>query len=213
MPTLANRISVAPGTVQGIVLIGIEGAGKTRLARLIGKMLGWFVTDADHLTTGIPYEDVVQLNLDDVRRARADELERIFSTPQTVRRVVATTLRPLRDYERLDPDLKKRLKETWLLVHIEPDLHDVAHYFVENPGARLKRPRLNKAIGFRGIYDELVGFKGEMEPLYSELRHAYVSLGCSQSTEASALRILTALVARFLPGVPVSKGPKVDGRP
>ncbi len=190
--------------IYGVLLVGIEGAGKTRLSKVMADHLGWNRLDADEVN-----EFISGMTLDEARRRRElpvlKERQRalrnaVLNRPKK-RLILATTMRPLLDGDYIEKEkVVDAIKNHWIIIHIDNDINSIAKFLNENPAAKLLRNRFDGLNGFQEIFDRLVQMKEELEPLYIQYRNTYVSIA-SVTDEIAVTRILASVLRFTLPAI------------
>lgn len=182
-----------PNPFYGLILVGPEGSGKTRLSRLLAPVLGWKAMDADDLVP--PGRDLVQSQLCGDRyvlayRQRAME-NAVLNRPRHPI-ILATTLRFLNRIS--SPARRERVKDAlsqhWVLIHLQRELETTARFFYANPDARSRRFRLHDCQTLNQICERLQAFREECAPLYSRLTDASVRVRDNDSANLLKLQAI-----------------------
>ena len=162
---------------RSVFLIGMMGAGKTTVGRLLAQSLGYLFVDADReleARSGVPIATIFSVEGEEgFRRREATLLDELTQQPGIVLATGGGAV--------LDADTRRRLKERGLVVYLRATGEEI-HRRTRNDRSR---PLLRTADR-RSRIDELLA---QREPLYEETAHVTF-----QSAAANPRRLVRRLL-------------------
>jgi shikimate kinase len=170
-------------------LIGSRGSGKTTLARLLAKRLGWEWADADAAIEELQGRSIRAI-FDAEGEAGFRELEAavLAELCQRRRHVIATGGGVV-----LRPENRALLRGAGWCVWLTADVATLWQRLQDDPGTPERRPRLTV-----GGIEEIAGLLRQREALYRE---------CAHVTVPTEDRPLEAIVAEILERRPTGDAP------
>lgn len=184
-----NRTSNAPqggrASVPGSVfLVGMMGAGKTSVGKVLAKRFGKAFHDSDHVIeerTGVKIPVIFEIEGEPGFRAREsaaiDELSALTNI------VLATGGGAV-----LDPDNRAKLRERGTVVYLRAAVKDLVH--------RTRHDRNRPLLQATDPRARLTELYEQRDPLYREVAHIVIDTG-SQSLSSLVGRLEALLLARF----------------
>jgi len=162
-----------------IFLIGYRCTGKTTLARLLAKKLGWEWIDADHFLETRYGRTIRQIFAEEGEAGFRDKEEQIFAELCQLQRCVVATGGGviLRDINR------QRMRSAGKVVWLTADAQTIWERFQTDPGTAERRPPLT--IGGLAEIEETLKMR---EPLYRACADLIISTE-GRSTEEIAQQI------------------------
>jgi shikimate kinase len=188
MDPLAQRRPAVEATLPGsIFLVGLMGAGKTSVGRLLAKRLGKRFLDSDHeieARTGVRIPVIFEIEGEAGFRQREvsmiDELTRCDDV------VLATGGGAV-----MDPRNREALHARGTVVYLRANVDDLWN--------RTRRDRNRPLLQTADPRARLAELMAARDPLYREVAHLVVDTG-AQSLRTLVVRLEALLVQRLCPG-------------
>lgn len=166
--------------MQSVFLVGLMGAGKTTVGRILARELGWQFADADHeieARTGVDIPTIFEIEGEQGFRRRESRVIEELTRQSGI--VLATGGGAV-----LDPENRRHLRERGTVI-----------YLAASPKTLHERTRHDRARPLLQVDDRLTMLNNlhqQRDPLYRETAHVVVEVGNTQASQI-ARRILKAL--------------------
>lgn len=168
--------------MKPVFLVGLMGAGKTTVGRMLAKRLKADFIDADHeieARTGVPIPTIFEIEGETgFRRRESQVIDDLTQLPAVVLATGGGAV--------LDPENRKRLHERGQVV-----------YLYAQPEVLYERTRQDKGRPLLQVDDRLAKLRelfALRDPLYRETAHLVIEVGQTQASQV-VRRILQALDA------------------
>ncbi len=152
---------------ESIVLIGMSGAGKSTIGRLLSEALGFSFTDLDDYISEKDGRTIQEIINDEDEQAFLQLEKQSMHEIDLTRRVVAPGGSII-----YHPDLMEYLKQHASLVYLDDSFQNIA--------SRLKHTSTRGIVGLR--HKSLKQIYDERSPLYS--RYADITVHCQEKSGA-----------------------------
>lgn len=169
--------------MKSVFLVGLMGAGKTTVGRMLAKRVKARFVDADHeieSRTGVPIPTIFEIEGEEGFRRRESQV--ISDLSQEPGLVLATGGGAV-----LDPKNRQCLHE-----------HGVVIYLYAQPEVLFERTRMDRGRPLLQVEDRLTKLRelfAVRDPLYREVAHHIVEVGQTQASQV-VRRILQVLDVR-----------------
>lgn len=165
-------------TVRSIFLVGMMGAGKSTIGRLLADAIGFAFVDADReleARSGVPIPTIFEIEGEaGFRRREAQLVDELSARPNIVLATGGGAV--------LDPQTRQRLRERGLVVYLRTSVDEVHR--------RTRRDKSRPLLRTENPRERIEQLLAEREPLYEEVAHVAV-----QSAASNPKKLVQRLVA------------------
>jgi shikimate kinase len=170
-----------PCTVDGSVfLVGMMGAGKTSVGRLLAQRLGKRFIDADHeieARCGVTIPVIFEIEGEAGFRQRERQvIDELTTLPDIVLATGGGAV--------LSEDSRRRMHDRGLVIYLKASATEIWH--------RTRRDRTRPLLATRDPQQRIIELLAAREPLYAETAHVTI-----ESTHESVKSMVTRLIERL----------------